>query len=382
MLRGQWGEEAAQRALLLALLISCIMCWSGCRHNDLSPIGRHSVRVDALLSLHPAWAQVTSLDHAIAEFQAHTPQSGQIAPDLPPMPSRFTPPQTVPSNLAQERQRAARENAARYVQQLADSLRLRDEGVLQREEEREAKETLAQYRRELAARETGIRAERTRQARELDRQITKLRFQDVAFQTQIAVYKDQALADATLQHNKLLAEINTLSEQRAALVDAATIQSLAVAAMQPRRLELDAASARRLKEKGEAFAKQRADRVQAEQSRLVNQIEDLPPIEQTPLPPDDGREAPLALPPAGESQAAMNAAEAQMRGSRTQQQAAWTAQRNRLIAAIRSDTQNAVAQIAQQRGWKLVLPGTPLAQDDTSAVAPLLRAQWQQGKTP
>ena len=46
----------------------------------------------------------------------------------------------------------------------------------------------------------------------------------------------------------------------------------------------------------------------------------------------------------------------------------------------RKDTEQAVIQVAQQRGWTLVSEGTAGASDMTAAAAEALRAQWQQGE--
>ena len=135
-----------------------------------------------------------------------------------------------------------------------------------------------------------------------------------------------------------------------------------------------------MEQERQALAARRADRSKQEQGKLTYEPEPLPSIDTTPLPPADSRETPLNLPPGFQAPAAMQSADVLVKQAAARQQSVWQAQRERLLAAIRADTQQAIAQIARQRGWKLVPAGTPRAQDETDTVRPLLRAQWQQAR--
>ena len=72
----------------------------------------------ALLTLHPAWEQVVSLDRAISQFNTRPPLSGVAAPDLPPMPALLPPLPAVPPTAPQQRQQRTPDYEAQYLQQL------------------------------------------------------------------------------------------------------------------------------------------------------------------------------------------------------------------------------------------------------------------------
>ena len=383
MLKRKQGGDVARFAPLLALLSTpLIMCaCAGCRQPEIALKGRQSVQMDALLPLHPAWAQVESLDKIRAQFAARQPPGGVVAPDLPPLPPAFTPPKETVAAAPEQRLQRAQASTEQYLKQLAEILRLQDEAYLARQARRQAQAVQATYAKELSAREAAIRAERLRQASELDRQITRLQFREVAFQTQLRVYKGQAKADAQLQADALLAQIDALGKQGDALLVASDISNLALADMKPRLRELNLqADKEREQERVNRVARREAQ-LQQEKSKLAFDADPLPPINATPLPAPDSRETPLVLPPGSQAGATFQAASASMGNRRARQEAEWQAQRERLMAVIRADTAKAVAQIAKQQGWNLVSEGTPRAEDETKTIMPLLRQQWMQGRS-
>ena len=374
------GEGAARGAPLLALLVIGVSVGSGCKKPEIIDTGPHSVRVESLLTLHPAWEQVVSLDRAVAQFTTRPALSGAVAPDLPPMPAPLPPLPAVPPTAPQQRQQRTHDYENQYLQQLARTLLMQDETYLTRLEKRLTQESDTQYQKELAERKASIRAERVRRAEVLDRQIRLLSLRDVTFQTQLQVYKGQAYEDALLQDKQLQAQIAVLSKEADDLVSQDIISGLAQDALKTRPQELKAQATGQVEQERQALAARRADRIKQEQGKLTYEPEPLPSIDTTPLPPADSRETPLNLAPGQQAPAAMQAADALVKQAVTRQQAVWQAQRERLLAAIRADTQQAVAQIARQRGWKLVPAGSPRAHDETDAVRPLLRAQWQQAR--
>lgn len=351
---------------------------TGCKAPEVLDTTRRAVRVEALLTLHPAWQEVASLDRAIAQFTNRPPLSGNVAPPLPQMPTGFVPPPDLPATLPQQRQRRAQEYEDQYLRQLGETLRLHDETFLTRLGRKLEQGAKLQYQKELDARQASIRADRLAQAAILDRQITALRFRDVAFLTQIKVYKDQALLDAQFQHQELLSQIASLSAQDDALVAPAGIALAAQTALGARLEDLRAEAVRQVAQETQRLAALRAERVKREQTKLVYEPDPLPSLDTTPLPPPDERETPLALPTGTQSADAMRAANGVVTQAAQRQRLAWTAQRDRLIAVIRADTQQGVEQIARQRGWTLAPAGAPGAIDATDTVKPLLRAQWRQ----
>ena len=373
------GGAAARIAPLLALF-SLLNSGIGCRPSDALAPTRRVARVEALLTTHPAWAQVASLDRDIAQFAASAPLSGTVAPPLGPLPSGFAPPPDLPTTLPQQRRERTQAYEDQYLGQLAETLRLRDQTYLTRLGRRLEQEAKLQYQKELAAKQAAIRAERLPQAAVLDRQITALRFRDVAFLTQIKVYQDQALLDAQLQHNELQTQIAALIVQDDALLAPALIAQAAQTALGTRLEDLRAAATRQIAQETQTLAAQRADRVKREQAKLVYEPDPLPSIDTTPLPPVEERETPLVLPPGAQGAAAMRAANSVVQQAAQRQRAAWTTQRDHLISLIRADTQQGVEQLARQQGWTLAPVGTPGAPDITESLKPLLRAQWQQAR--
>lgn len=381
MLMRNRGGEVARCAPLLALVPTSFLMGlcGGCRAPSVMLTGRQTVQTDALLTLHPAWAQVEALDKISVQFAAQPRPSGIATPDLPSLPAAFTPPKDAPGVAPAQRLQRAEASSDQYLQQLAETLRLQDEAYLARRARRQAQEVQATYAKELAAREAAIWAERLKQASDLERQITRLQFRDVAFQTQL-IYKGQARLDAQLQHDALLAQIKALTQQADALMLPSSITDVAVADVKPRLEEL-----RRLAEQDQAKeranrATQRAAQIQQEKGKLAFDADPLPPINETPLPAPDSRETPLVLPPGAAAGATFQTANGGVGAKLALQKAAWQAQRERLVTIIRADTQQAFTQIAKQKGWNLAPPGTSGAQDETEAVKPLLRAQWMQGR--
>jgi hypothetical protein len=374
------GEGAARGAQLLALLVIGVSVGTGCRRPEIIDSGPHAVRVESLLTLHPAWEQIVSLDRTISQFTTPPPLSGMAAPDLPPMPTLLPPLPAVPPTAPQQRQQRTLDYETQYLQQLAQTLRLQDETYLTRLAKRLTQESEAQYQKELAGRIASIRAERVRRAEVLDRQIRLLSLRDVAFQTQLRVYTGQAYDDALLQDKQLQAQIAALSKEADDLVSQDIISGMALEALKTRLQELKAQAERQVEQERQALEARRADRVKKEQGKLTYEPEPLPSIDTMPLPPADSRETPLNVAPGVQAPAAMQSADTLVKQAVERQQSVWQAQRERLLTVIRADTQQAVAQIARQRGWKLVPVGTPRAHDETDTVRPLLRAQWQQAR--
>ena len=380
MLLSVQGEGAARNALRLAILIISATLFQGCKKPEIDSTNHYSVRVDTLLMVHPAWNQVVTLDRTINQFANRVPLREVIATPLPPMPPNLSAPPLLPPTVAQERQQRTRDYEAQYLQQLAETLRLQDKIYLTRMARRLEKEAESQYQKELAERNASIRAERLREAKDLDRQITILQFKDVAFQSQMNVYtsKDQAYSDAKLQHDRINALLAELSSKADSLVSREIIADLAKTALATRRQELQLQSEKQMEQEREALAAKRAEHIKLEQGKLTSEPDSLPSIETTPTPAPEEKETPLTLLPDLTSGVATQEAERVVKSALSAQQKSWQRQRERLIAVIRADTQQAVNQIAHERKWKLVPFGTSPSQDVTGIVKSLLQIQWNQ----
>lgn len=383
MLLSVQGEGTAHKALLLALLILLITSGGliqGCKQPVLGSAAHQSVRVETLLSLHPAWAQVVTLDRTINQFAHRIPVQEVIASPLPPMPPNLSAPPPLPPTIVQDRQQRTRDYETQYLQQLAETLRLQDEIYLTRLARRLEKEAESQYQKDLAERTAAIRAGRLREAKDLDRQITILQFKDVAFQSQLRAYSsnEQAYSDADLQHKRIEVLIKELSTKADILVSAAIISDLAKTALATRRQELQLQAEKQVEQERQDLAAKRAEHIKQEQGKLTSDPDLIPSIETTPMPQAEEKETPLAPLSSALSEGGMREAENVVKSALTEQQKSWQAQRERLIATIRADTQQAINQIAQERKWLLVPPGTPHSQDVTDIVKPLLQTQWKQ----
>src|SRR5690242_14913393 len=118
---GNQGGATARAALLLALFGMGLAVGAGCR-RETPPAALRSVRLEALLPQHPAWAQVKSLERTIAQFASAPAQAAGLQYATSPLPPPFTPPVALPANLGAERDRRIQEDARRYIRQLEDSL--------------------------------------------------------------------------------------------------------------------------------------------------------------------------------------------------------------------------------------------------------------------
>lgn len=228
MLPAKRGGAVTRNASLLALLAMTAGGLTGCRNAappHLTP--RQTVRLDALLPLHPAWAQVQALDAAQARFPAAQVQAASLKYPLTPLPEIFTPPVAVPPSLAGERDRRVQEDALHYVQQTEQALTAKNIDIMQRFERHEHRQTEAVYGRALADRELQLSAANEKEANLLEERINTLGFRLVALRTQIDAYtsrlnqdpRNPVVQDAVRQEALVSAQLNALDVQRKAVLD-------------------------------------------------------------------------------------------------------------------------------------------------------------------
>ena len=149
------GEGVARKALLLALLTINSMSGQGCKQPAIVNTTPQAVRVDALLTLHPAWAQVIALDQTVSKFTDRLPMREPAAVPLTPMPPDLNMPAPLPPTVTQDRQQRTRDYETQYLQQLAETLRLQDEIYLTRLSRRLEQEAETQYQKEFAEANSG-----------------------------------------------------------------------------------------------------------------------------------------------------------------------------------------------------------------------------------
>lgn len=370
-----WGGAAARGALLLVLLSIGVVS-GGCRRTARTAQTRAFVRLDTLLPLHPTWAQVTSLQRVTQRARSARTQIAGLRLALSPLPPAFPAPKALPGNLAQERRQRIAEDARRRIAGLTQELRRRNEERIRREERAARRQLEARLAAAKAALEAALPARLEAIRREAAQKIEPLRYREVVFLSETREFTNQPLLDAQTQLNAVRAEIARLNSERDT--------RLAEARADVER-QLDANQAQWTTELEQNLARRRAElealaarQIAHEEASLEAASEPIPNLG-TALPPPPGlaeQPQPPAVPPAD---AAFAQARTQVGAAVTQQQAALEAQKQRLLASIRKDTEQAVIQVAQQRGWTLVSEGTAGASDMTATAAEALRAQWQQG---
>lgn len=370
------GAEVRAAPLLALLTIAGLGLLPGCRKPAL-PLARRFVRIDALLPLHPAWAQVVSLQRAEAAFAAAPREAATLQWAGSTMPQPFTPPVIVPQSLARERQNRIAEETSAYLSQVADFVRRRNQARIEREERAGRKQVDAQIAQEAATREEALRAANQIHARDLSRQLRALGFRDAALRSQIRVFTDQPLRDATLQHQTVRAQMDALTLQRDALLAYDPTEQVANE-MEPKRQQLYADLHARLQKQLAALNQAGEDRLARARARLEK---DMAPVSAASAPPAALKTPlrPLTLASLPETSSALHGAKMQVNAALARRLADWEAQRQRLIAVIRTDTAKAVEQVARRRHWALAPEGTPGATDATGEAAKALRIQWQQG---
>jgi len=350
---------------------------AGCRQAPALLTARHYVRLNALLPLHPDWAQIVSLQREEAAFAQAPAQAARLQWAASPLPAPFVPPKTVPINLIRERQARLREDTDRYIAQLGSYLHGRNEAQIAREEQAGQKQVSTQVAQEAAAREERLRAENALRAAALARRIGRLGFRDVALQAQMRVLTDRPLVDARQQERQVHAEMDRLSAQREALLST-DLRGQVAREMQPRQAQLLADLGARMKQQLDALNAAMAQRMQRVQARLEALAKTVP-AESNTAPLAGAAPAPLTLPAGAPTAGAAQRAQAQVAQALARQRARWQAQQAQMLAVITRDTQEAVQQIARRQGWTLVPQGSPRATDATDSVARALRAQWLQG---
>src|ERR1051325_6870509 len=101
----QGGATAYYYARFLAFFTLCCIALTGCGPTqEPPPAPRRYVRLDTLLTLHPAWSQVTALDQAEAQLSTAQQQTTALRYETSPLPPLLTPPDTLPTNLAKQRE--------------------------------------------------------------------------------------------------------------------------------------------------------------------------------------------------------------------------------------------------------------------------------------
>ena len=356
-------------ALCLAL-ICLVGLGAGCRRPAILPAAPRVVRIESLLPLHPAWAQTQALNRIAAGL---APANPALAANVAPLPPPFPFMQTTPQNLANERKKRIRDDADQYLTQLAAFLIADNAQRLARETRARQRQADAQYRRELETKVTELTAAAAKKRADLNRQINRLGYTAVAYESQGRIFIGQSQRDAKDNLKRVNQQIDELTAQRDAIP--ADFRSAAVAQLQARRAALNRGVRDFETARATELAAELQDQLASRGQQLDNASSAITTFGETL--PATPKPAAIPVPPPPDFRAVNQAAQAQITAALARQKSATDAQRERLTAVIRADTEQAVAQIAARENWKLVPAGTLGARDATDDAAKALREQWK-----
>jgi hypothetical protein len=328
-----------------------------------------------LLPEHPEWQQVIALDRQQAAVVSGPPPPAGVVLAFAPMPTNFVPPQRIPPSLARERERRLAENNARYVARFRRRLDIRNEEVFARYVKEQSAALDTDYVRILSAEEARRLAAQSLALRAIDARINGLQLRNEALNSQVKGFSGQAKQDAISQEtllNGMLARLATERSQLAQSVEPAAKQAVAA-----ERARLQAAMEAALAKRRADLASDSERQAQAELVRLQKVPAVVPAIGSGGVVQRDQRETPLPLPTRDETVRALRVAEQHSVSSTVEERRLWQHQRERVIAGIRADVEQAALEVATSQGWKLVAAGTSGAFDATARVRRAVRAQWR-----
>lgn len=376
-----WRRDG-RKPSLLAIICLTVFVATGCSHPPQMPAARRYVRMDALLSLHPSWTQVTSLDQELQRLHAAPAQVGALHYDPLPSPPNFTPGEISSKNLAAERDKQVTRDTARYFDSLSKSQDAQNQSIMALMARREKKRVDTEVAQRLAEEERSLRDLNEVKAFSIRQQIRSLTFSDLVVQSRILDLSQGVLTDTTplkqaqLEHSSYLSVIERLKAENRDLL---TEDFLAAAAKKREAFYREAQknSQDRMNKRLESLERDKQEKI----SEAKNKQKDtaIPEPAKPELPPADPHVTALPLPPDTIQNTALPSAQAKVVAALDRQRVIWQTQRSSLVAEIRSDTEKAAQQIAAEHGWVLVRQGDPRALDSTAEVADALRAQWRPG---
>ncbi len=352
--------------LLLGVLI--LEGGAGCRKSVLLPPDlSRSVRVEALLPLHPLWKQVEALDRTAAVPRRTPVTLAPLAiPSLPPLEFHETPAE----NLSLERQRRIQDDAQKYLAQLETYLRNNSKQRLAGEVRNFRRVREGQFAQKVVQRAEESQKAALNRKIEIEARMRVLQYTGVAYESQIrriAIGPTREQIETRLRETRR--EIESLTSERDALPTDFTL--LAQLELQPERnqirVEVETFRKRRAEEL-EAEVKQRLttrSKLLLEQPESISALSEIPPAPSLPLSQKTVAPLPATLPPAAPSVSPLPG----RAGNLLPQKAA-------LMEVIRRDMERAVLQEAKRQGWKLVSPEIKGSIDVTEEMRPLIQKQW------
>ena len=204
-------------------------------------------------------------------------------------------------------------------------------------------------------------------------------FRIVALNTQLNAYGEQpsqTRSDALLQRDRLNTNIADLEQQRARILDPKSIADEAAASLQPEMKQLQDAMTDRLAARRRELDADASGKIAQFRDQLTKHYDPISPVGNLPTPPKYPHETPLRFPQREETLDHIRHAEEKVEQAAARGRSGVRLQEARLLDLIRSDTKQAVIQVARDNNWKLVPADSPNATDATIVAAAALRAQW------
>ncbi len=380
MIRYSRGGAVARCAHRFASITLSGILAVGCGKPHLALLN-YFVNIQELASLHPSWPQIVSMQHSLnsqSEYDPHT----SLFP-LPPHSENasFTIAPSASQSIVMQRQKPIEDYVMRYLQQSADLIRLRNTKRIAREKLIEARNTLIQMAAARKQLQITLASEHLLKSNQLDRDIARLGYRDIALQSQIRVYSGQSLKDALLQRQIVQAQIQSKSEEQSHLLG--DVMPEVEKILEPKKIALEQKSRERIAAL-QTYLNLDAEKIElSASSRNMKAVQDLmPDSESIPL---IGSEKSIASIRNAKSlnislqhldYSNFESASGRTRAASDREKAAWEIQINRLKKSIEQDVQQCVVQIARKENWKLAAAGSPYSSDRTSEVARELRLQW------
>lgn len=371
-------------ALLLSLLTGC--------HKDASRLVIHaggSVRLEALLPLHPAWEDVRQLDALLASPRRR-PQPLPIQPPLSldevALPSPLRTEGTVPANLARARAEQTARPALERVERLRTALDVRNDRIMQRERASGQKSVVADVARREAEIMARVDAEERRIRAQVPPPLRDLQLREIALQSQVDALPEPHRSEA--QH-RLMATRQEIEQIRTTIeAGVADVRRRAAQEVDAYRNARKAEEAERLRHL-QARLDRESDQIVAENEEEVrsslNRLKALalpsvpysPAVYPTRL-PSPARVAARASPPVADFGLRWRHEHATPAVAPTSDQtAALNAQRRRLLDLITRDVRRQVERLAVEKRWNLSFASAPGLPDMTEQIAAHLRDAWR-----
>jgi hypothetical protein len=370
------GGAGAGRALRLAAFWGVgLLGVSGCG-KILPAAKQHSVQMDRLVPLHPAYSQIAMQREIVGGVER---QAGALSLPKPqaqtPLPPAFAAGELIPPNLASEREERVALDSRRYLALLEDSLTRRNAGILEREERAGRKQIEVEVEAERTKREQALREQYAQERAAIQSEKRPLEFRRVALESQRVAFTGMTKSDANLQLGTVTQRIAAL-DKRLQDRDDRAVPAIVADRLKPFIAKQNEELAHRLQNRRRRLEDEVEGRLKRERLRLASEADAIPDLRASVMPPSTPSDRPIAPVVAAGSEA-YTQTKPRLDTAIVQAQSEQNAERLRLLSVLRADTQKAVEQVAVREGWKLVPVGTRGATDITAHAADALREQWK-----